>query len=226
MEVRTGARARWSPGRMGAMLGGSLTGFATFTVMILLGTALELTSAAMATDEMAAPLAEAQRERTLGPIVWLALSAIAAGLGAGTVMNHLVPRGAAYQPVIYSIVSWAGGLVLAMVVGISSACTLFAGAGVIAREPPLRAPYFVRTAAWTAPQESGEPCVDPWRDEVDEAVRTAAALAWTMLLLPLLGLSSTFVGAGLRRREPLIERDTSRAGTSPRVSAGVVEHAP
>jgi hypothetical protein len=184
------ARRRAAADPTAALLGGALTGCAAFAVMVLLGVALEVTAAAFVDD------GASRTGLVAGAVVSLAASAVVAGVVGGGVLNGLAPRDGSYRPVLCALVSWAGGLVLTLILGLSLVSAwVLTGGGIVVSEAPARAAM--------PPGGALSERASPVAEAGSESAGAAAGLAWAIVLLPLLGLGGTIAAACAPRRGEL-----------------------
>jgi MFS family permease len=189
-----------------AILCGSLAGFAVAVVMAVIGTALGATGGAVGVDE-ATSLQETGRTLALGSLIWLALSAIVVGLVGGLVMNRLAVHDGTYRPRIFALVNWAGGIALATIIGTSAAVSLGGAAAGVAGAVSASPRTQPELQAGRGDTEVGSPeatvNLSPADRQIlaERAAKTAAGMAWAIVVAQLLGLIATILGAGRKAVE-------------------------
>ena len=190
-EVTTGRISEKLHGwNVRAIVCGAIAGFAVAVVMAVLGTALGLTGSAIAADRVVDP-ESAQRTVAVGTVIWILLSAIVVGFTGGSVLNHLASEDSSYHPTLFAFVTWALGICLAALLGLS-ALTVADGTpsplmlnAITARPDPT---FSERTSVELS-------------SELERRAKIGAAVAWTVVLGQILGLVATIVAAKLHREK-------------------------
>jgi hypothetical protein len=194
------SRVQW-----GAILAGAFAGFAATIIMATIGGALGMTAGAagIATADTASPetAGEAAVGFGIGAGVWLLLTALAAGLVGGWVLNATGRRDRAYSSVLFGGITWSVGVCLLLAIAAPGMGGVFSGLGggagtataAVEKRPGLPA---------------GQPRVDRTMtdeekaaalDAADKAAKAAATAAWFGLGAQLIGLAATMLMAGRNR---------------------------
>jgi hypothetical protein len=101
----------------GAILAGSLAGFAATIIMTTLGAAIGATTGAAKAEELAGGYADPETAATVagvGMAVWTLLTAVVVGFVGGSVLNRMARYDRPYMPSAFGALTWTGGVALAM----------------------------------------------------------------------------------------------------------------
>lgn len=208
----TASRAQW-----GAILAGSLAGFAATIIMATLGMAIGATTGATIADDGVDP-GQAAKAFGVGAAVWVLLTALVAGFVGGSVLSRMARYDRPYMPMAFGGLSWTGGVVLALAVGAAAGPGLAglaggAAGGAAGSALPQLAPEQDRAIPRANGAESDErqvgagqdrPVPDPeTRAKAQEAAQKTAtgtaAAAWLLLGAQLIGLAATMLAASWRK---------------------------
>ncbi len=175
------SHAQW-----GAIAAGSLAGFAATVLMATLGAAIGMTAGASLADE---PMNGGQAEKTalgfgLGMAVWTVLSGIVAGAVGGCVLHRMARYDRPYLPVSSAVLTWTGGVFLALLVASPGTAGLLGAAGGVVAEARNEIRRPADPAERTRTAQAGE-----------QASKAAAAGAWVALAAQLLSLGATILAA-------------------------------
>lgn len=201
-----------SIGQWGAVIAGALAGFGVTIVLTTLGTALGMTAAP--TDPAA--LGEASAEAMGGgAIAWALITALLVGAVGGIVLARSARPDRSFHPVTLGLVTWTGGLVLALLVAAPAASALVgslgSGAAAVAAQQVDR-PLARDAGAPADLERNARPAEASLRTDLTEAerarfremaqdtARAAIIAAWTALLAQLLSLGATVIAAKAQRR--------------------------
>lgn len=199
------SRVQW-----GAILAGSLAGFAVTIIMMTLGLAIGATTGAAKADEAVDP-GEAATVAGVGLAVWSLLTAIAAGFVGGAVLNRMARYDRPYMPIAFGTLTWTGGVVLGLLVAGAGAPGMMAAAGGAAggAAPQLQGPGQDRSIPRAERPATDERAVgvqetNPQdevrkREAVQKAATGTAAAAWVLLGAQLAGLAATMLAARWRK---------------------------
>src|SRR5688572_31653168 len=125
MDPGPTSHAQW-----GAIAAGSLAGFGVTIIMATLGAAIGATTGAIVASESgAADPKDVAMGAGIGLAAWTLLSALVVGFVGGAVLNRMARYDRPYMPTAFGVLTWAGGVALALLVGASPASGLMAGAG-------------------------------------------------------------------------------------------------
>jgi hypothetical protein len=227
-----------SIGQWGAVIAGVLGGFAATILMTTLGTALGLTVGAAAAND-AAGLAD-NDATTLGgaAIAWLLVSAIVVGGVGGTVLARSARPDRSYHAGMLGLMSWTGGIVLAVLVAAPGAAGALSGLGnaggaaaAVAGENGMRRATGmdrVATADPTADRGDVRPMdasatrarLSPEEQQrlrvaAEETARAASIAAWAALLAQVVSLIATIVAAKWMRRRIVDQEPVGYAMPTP-----------
>ena len=198
----------------GAIAAGALAGFGTTIIMATLGAAIGITAGASMVDE---PMTSADAERTalgfgIGSVIWMALTALVVGFVGGAVLNRTARYDRPYMPVAFGLLTWAGGIFIALLVassGMTGALGALSGAasGIAAGQSDeairsLAGGQAVERREGAQP-DRGAPAARAMTPEQQEKARraaetaskTAAAAAWLALGSQLVALAATMMAA-------------------------------
>jgi len=200
----------------GAIAAGSLAGFGATIIMATLGLAIGATTGAVAAEESggAAPnLGEVSTGVGVAVAVWMLLSALVVGFVGGAVLNRMARYDRPYMPTAFGVLTWAGGIVIALLVGVSQGTGMMAGAatgaaagaGYERKASPDRSMPRAEGRERDPREASGqEPAPSPMeegrRQEVARKAATgAAAAAWVLLGAQFVSLAATVLAARWRK---------------------------
>jgi len=196
------SRTQW-----GAILAGSLAGFAAFILLTTLGVALGITAGALglnATDTVRADTAEkAATGLSIGAALWILLTALGTGLVGGWVLNSTARRDRPYSSFIFGGITWAVGFCILIALAAPGVGGMFSGlgGGVGAGAAALTGRPDVQQRIPS--QRSDRALTDEEKvlakDAADKAAAAAAAAAWVALGAQLISIAATMFSAGWRR---------------------------
>src|SRR5687767_287593 len=188
----------------GAILAGSLAGFAATIIMTTLGAAIGATTGAAQAEELAGGYTDPEKAATVagvGMAVWTLLTAVVVGFVGGAVLNRMARYDRPYMPTAFGALTWAGGIVIALLVGASQGTGMMAGA---ATGAAAGAGYERQTAPGDRsipraegrerdPREASAPAMEEGRrqEAVKKAATGTAAAAWVLLGAQLVSLAAT-----------------------------------
>lgn len=196
----------------GAIAAGAFAGFGATIIMATLGAAIGITAGASLVDE---PMTTTDAARTamgfgIGSVIWMALSAIVVGFVGGAVLNRTARYDRPYMPTAFGLLTWAGGIFIALLVASSgmtgalgalsgAASGLAAGAGDEALRgmtAPAERREGVQPDRGAAPARTLTPEEqEKARRAAETASKTAAAAAWLALGSQLVALAATMLAA-------------------------------
>jgi hypothetical protein len=209
------SRVQW-----GAILAGAFAGFAVTLIMATIGGAIGITAGAAGIANADTTSRETAGEAAvgfgIGAGVWLLLTALAAGLVGGWVLNATGRRDRAYSSVLFGGIAWSVGVCLMLafaVPGVGGGLSgLGAGGGTATAAAEKRSglPAEGRRvgAAAEGQGRTAQPKVDRTMtdeekaaalDAADKAAKAAATAAWLALGAQLIGLAATMIAAGRNR---------------------------
>lgn len=200
----------------GAIAAGSLAGFGATIIMATLGLAIGATTGAVAAEEAGAPpdLRDVSTGVGAAMAIWTLLSALVVGFVGGAVLNRMARYDRPYMPTAFGALTWAGGIVIALLVGASQSAGMMAGAATGAaagagyerkaapedRSIP-RAEERERDPREASGQEPAPRAMEEGRrqDVAKKAATGAAAAAWVLLGAQLVSLAATVLAARWRK---------------------------
>ncbi len=206
MDPGPTSHAQW-----GAIAAGSLAGFGAMIIMTTLGMAIGATTGAFAVEDVAtADPGKVAAGVGVGLAVWTLLSAIVVGFVGGAVLNRMARYDRPYMPMAFGALSWAGGVVIALLVGAASIPGLASGAaGAAAAGLEKAAPQLDRAipranGPEADPREAGaggqeRRAPEKVQEVAEKATVGAAAVAWVMLGAQLVSLAATMLAARWRK---------------------------
>jgi len=219
-----------SIGQWGGVIAGILGGFAATVVLATLGSAMGLTAgvAASASDANAN---DAATGITVAAIVWLVISAILVGLTGGTILARSSRPDRSYSPGTLGLITWAGGIVLAVVLAAPTALGVMSGIGGASANPELRNQVGTAMASrdGTTANPAGVPAdanyrasslttAEQARTMAENAARAVTLAAWAALAAQLLSLGATVMAASWQRKKVLGSNADGYAAEPVRVS--------
>jgi hypothetical protein len=212
----------------GAILAGTLAGFAAIVLMSTLGAALGSTAGAIMLDE---PRTEDTTEKataafSVGFVFWVILTALVGGLVGGYVVARASNYDRPYRPMMLGAISWAGGIVLALALLAPGTGGLLGGLGGSAAGTAglrydgtygrfERVPSGVESRPMT-PAEREE-----MRQTAGVATRSAATGAWILLTALLVGLASTMLAANRYQLVETVESPETVPGETAPAPSGI-----
>jgi hypothetical protein len=198
----------------GAIAAGAFAGFGATIIMATLGAAIGITAGASMVDE---PMTSTEAERTalgfgIGSVIWMALSAVVVGFVGGAVLNRTARYDRPYMPSAFGLLTWAGGIFIALLVassGMTGAMGALSGAasGIAAGKSDDALRSLTGTPAaerreGVQPDRGAAPARQLTPEEQEKARRaaetaskTAAAAAWLALGSQLVALAATMLAA-------------------------------
>lgn len=176
-------RAQW-----GAIFAGALAGFATFLIMTTLGAAIGVSAGA---GFAGTPVEGEEAERAalgfgLGAVLWIFLTAVATGLVGGLVLSRTARTDRPYMPWLFGGLTWAAGVMIALVLAVPGAGGMIGGLSGAAAQPDALEPF-------RDGMRDGDRGLPPLTDE--EKAKAAIAAAWVLLGSQLVSLAATMLAA-------------------------------
>jgi hypothetical protein len=219
------SHAQW-----GAIAAGSLAGFGATIIMATLGLAIGATTGAAAADETGSMpnMGDVTTKVGVAVAIWTLLSALVVGFVGGAVLNRMARYDRPYMPTAFGALTWAGGIVIALLVGASQGTGMMAGAasgaaagaGYERKVAPADRDRSIPRAEGRErdPREASgqEPAPRPddgtRREAAKKAATGTAAAAWTLLGAQLVALAATVLAARWRKAREIPVKAGTRIG--------------
>lgn len=191
----------------GGVAAGAIAGLATALLLTTLGGALGLSAGAAAIDEASSP-GGAAAAFGVGAAIWAGLTAIATGIVGGTVFACTARTTALARPGVGAMVTWALGVVLAVMLASTSTVGAMSATGTAAGQwlgsGEVRASNVRGSAVGTDARTSISEAER--RDLAESAASAAATAAWVLFASQVLGLIATLAAtkAAARRTSDVV----------------------
>jgi hypothetical protein len=208
-----GRSSAWGPGAAGA-----IGGFGATIWLATLGAALGLSASAAIANDGVATSGDAVGLGA-GAIGWLLVSALIVGIVGGGLLAW-TGRGRGFRAVPWAVVTWAGGVTLAAIVGSLGTTGMMSSIGAATG---TRAAESVSAAdrgfAGETTSRSADRSVSGAEaaQAAETAAKAGAALAWAAALAQLVGLVATVVSARAFHRRFLVVGEEDRTASLSRV---------